>query len=177
MNIIILLLSLLSSYTAPAGQKEHVPAAVFAAQPQAVLAFEHSLMESRYLSSFDSLAGASLYMSKEELLLAKGMPLSIVPDPWQECLEYQFSDMSAGICEGVVTYIHVTPAQATMYGLKLNDVVLDPVKMSVRELLGSPDFVAEDGDVYIRGNAALKIYRSADSGEWDGIDLFDANAS
>ncbi|MNO06347.1 hypothetical protein D3C81_2280880 [compost metagenome] len=48
---------------------------------------------------------------------------------------------------------------------------------NVGELLGTPDYVAEDGDVYIRGSAALKIYRNANSGEWDGIDLFDANAS
>lgn len=177
MNVIILLFSLLSAYVAPSGQKESVPAAFFSVQPEAVLAFEHSVVHSPYLNSFDSLAGASLYMSEEELLQTKGTPLSIAADPWQECLEYQYSDMSAGICEGALTYIHVTPAQARQYGLKLNDEVLDPANDNGRELLGTPDFVAEDGDVYIRGNAALKIYRNAQSGEWDGIDLFDANAS
>lgn len=177
MNVIILLLSLLSSYVAPSGQKEYVPAAFFSVQPQVVLAFEHSAVLSPYINKFDSLAGASLYMSKEELLQSKGIPLSIVPDPWQECLEYQYADMSAGICEGAVSYIHVTPAQATQFGLKLNDEALNPADNNVRELLGTPDFAAEDGDVYIRGSAALKIYRNSQSGEWDGIDLFDANAS
>ncbi|MFD1903988.1 hypothetical protein ACFSQ7_07750 [Paenibacillus rhizoplanae] len=37
-------------------------------------------------------------------------------------------------------------------------------------------FEAEDGDVYIRGDAAFKIYRHKESGEWDGLDLFDANS-
>lgn len=177
MNVIILLFSLLSSYVASSGEQEHVPAAFFSVQPEVVLAFEHSVALSPRINSFDSLAGASLYMSKEELLLAKGTPLNIAPDPWQECLEYQYADMSAGICEGAVTYIHVTPAQAGQYGLKLNGETLNPANNNVGELLGTPDFVAEDGDVYIRGNAALKIYRNSQSGEWDGIDLFDANAS
>ncbi|WP_054943445.1 hypothetical protein [Paenibacillus ihuae] len=177
MNVIILILSLLSSYVASPGEQEHVPAAFFSVQPEVVLAFEHSVALSPRINSFDSLAGASLYMSKEELLLAKGTPLNIAPDPWQECLEYQYADMSAGICEGVVTYIHVTPAQAGQYGLKLNEEALNPANSHAGELLGTPDYVAEDGDVYIRGSAALKIYRNAHSGEWDGIDLFDANAS
>jgi hypothetical protein len=177
MNVIILLFSLLSSYVAPSGQKEPVPAAFFSVQPQVVLAFEHTMAQSPYLNRFDTLAGVSLYMPAEELLQRKGTPLNIVSDPWQECLEYQYADMSAGICEGAVTYIHVTPAQATQYGLVLNDEALDPANNNKQELLGTPDFVAEDGDVYIRGNAALKIYRNSQSGEWDGIDLFDANAS
>lgn len=178
MNVIILLLSLLSSYVAPSGQKELVvPAAFLSVQPELVPAFEHSAVLSPYISRFDSLAGASLYMSEEKLLLTKGTPLRIAPDPWQECLEYQYADMSAGLCNGSVAYIHVTPAQAAQYGLKLNDEALNPANNNVRELLGAPDFTAEDGDVYIRGRAALKIYRNSQSGEWAGIDLFDANAS
>ncbi|MEK5449906.1 hypothetical protein [Paenibacillus sp. FSL R7-0331] len=177
MNVIILLVSLLSSYLSPSVQREYVPAAFFSMQPQVVLAFEHNLGLNPYISSFDSLAGAALFTSKEELLLSKGVPLSISPDPWQECLEYQYADLTAGICGGIVTYIHVNPAQAGTYGLILNGVSLNPADNTARELLGEPDFIADDGDVYIRGSAALKIYRNPFTGEWDGIDLFDANAS
>lgn len=177
MNIVILLLSLLSPYLTPSPQKEHVPAALFTMQPPVVLAIERSMGVSPYISSFNSLAGASLYMSEEKLLLAKGSPLSIAPDPWQECLEYQYADMSAGVCEGAVLYVHVTPAQAGQYGLQLNEEKLDPARNNFQELLGTPDFVAEDGDVYLRGSAALKIYRNPQTGEWEGIDLFDGNSS
>jgi hypothetical protein len=177
MNVIILLFSLLSSYVTPSEQREQAPVSFFAVQPQAVLAFEHSLGMNPYIRSFDSLAGAALYAPEEELLLSKGTPLNITADPWQECLEYQYADMSAGICGGIVTYIHVSPAQAGLYGLKLNEVTLNPADNNVRVLLGQPDFIADDGDVYIRGNEALKIYRNPVTGEWDGIDLFDANAS
>lgn len=178
MNVIILLFSLFSSYLTPSEQQRvHAPAHFFTMQPEAVLAFEQGLSLDRYMDSFDSMAGAALYAPVEELLLTKGTPLNITPDPWQECLEYQYADMTAGICDGMVTYTHVSPAQAGLYGLKLNEVILNPADDNVRELLGYPDFIAEDGDVYIRGNAALKIYRNSITGEWDGIDLFDANAS
>ncbi|OMF85299.1 hypothetical protein [Paenibacillus sp. FSL R7-0273] len=177
MNVIILLFSLLSSYMSPSAQREEVPAAFFSMEPQAVLAFERHTVPDPYISSFDSLAGAALFTSTEELLLNKGTPLNIAPDPWQECLEYHYADMTAGICGGIVTYVHVDPAQAGLYGLRLNGVSLNPAADNVRELLGNPDFIADDGDVYIRGSAALKIYRNPFTGEWDGIDLFDANAS
>ncbi|UQZ33536.1 hypothetical protein C2I18_08265 [Paenibacillus sp. PK3_47] len=116
-------------------------------------------------------------MPEEELVRVKGEPLSVASDPWQECLEYVYADMSAGICSGAVLYVHVTPEQAGQFGLQLNGREIDPAQDKIRELLGSPDFVAEDGDVYLRGSDALKIYRNAGTGEWAGIDLFDGNSS
>lgn len=177
MNIFVLLLSLLSPYFSPSAQNESVPAALFTVQPQVVLAFEHSLGFSPYIESFESLAGVSLYMPEEELLRVKGTPLAVTPDPWQECLEYVYADVSAGICNGLVLYVHVTPEQAGHFGLQLNEWEINPAQDNIRELLGSPDFVAEDGDVYLRGNDALKIYRNAQTGEWEGIDLFDGSSS
>lgn len=177
MNILVLLLSLLSPYLSPSPQKDVVPAALFTVQPQVVLAFEHSLGFNPYIQSFESLAGVSLYMPEEELLRVKGTPLAVTPDPWQECLEYQYADMSAGICNGIVLYVHVTPGQAGQFGLQLNGMEIDPARNNLRELLGSPDFAAEDGDVYLRGSKALKIYRNSQTGEWEGIDLFDGNSS
>lgn len=177
MNIVLLLLSLLSPYLSPSPQKEEAQTALFPIESSIMLAFEHSVSFTPSFSSLDSLAGVSLYMSKEELLLTKGTPLDIAADPWQNCLEYKYADMSAGVCEGTVLYVHVTPSQAGTYGLRLNDEELEPVKNNFNELLGTPDFAAEDGDVYIRGSAALKVYRNSQTGEWDGIDLFDANSS
>lgn len=176
MNIIILLLSLLSPYVSPSPPNEMLSAAI-PSTPPVMQAFEHVADYTPYISSFDSMEGVSLYMTESELLLTKGSPLRIVADPWQGCLEYQYEDMSAGLCQGEVLYIHVTPAQAEQYGLELNGMEIDPANHKLRELLGAADFAAEDGDVYLRGNAALKIYRNASTGEWDGIDLFDKNSS
>lgn len=172
MNTIILLLSLLSPYFSASPQ---IP--IHIDQPTAVLALQHPLESSPYISSFDSLAGVSLYDSKDELVLTKGEPLSVVNDPWQNCLEYQYADMTAGVCEGFVQYVHVSANQAEQFGLYLNGVEIDPVKNNLLETLGTPYFISEDGDVYMRGNIALKIYRNMETGEWDGIDLFDSNSA
>ncbi|MNO19922.1 hypothetical protein D3C76_96660 [compost metagenome] len=177
MNVILLLLSLLSPYFSASLQKENVSAAWLFPQPPVVLSFEHSANTNPYISRFDSLAGVSLYMPLEELLQVKGKPLAVNPDPWQGCEEYHYADMSAGICEGAVLYVHVTPYQAGQYGLYLNGRRIEPHKNNPAEVLGIPDFVAEDGDVYMRGSTALKIYRNSQTGEWDGIDLFDGNSS
>jgi hypothetical protein len=180
MNMMILLLSLLSPYfNTPPTQMEPTSVVSFALQPSIALAFQHELSYSSnaYINSFDSLAGVALYATKEELIQAKGVPLNIVNELWQDCLEYQYADMSAGVSDGVVLYIHVTPMQAQQHGLQLSGVEIDPGKSKLKELLGTPDFIAEDGDVYMRGSTALKIYRNLVTGEWDGIDLFDGNSS
>ncbi|OMF90708.1 hypothetical protein [Paenibacillus sp. FSL R7-0337] len=175
MKMVILLLSLLAPFISAPPQGETVsPAPGTAAQLPAMFAYEHSAVADPYISSFDSLSGISLYMTEKELLQAKGTPQQIAEDPWAGCLEYQYADISAGVCGSVVLYVHASPAQAGRYGLSLNGQVLHPQTMNVQDMLGTPDFEAEDGDVYIRGEAALKIYRNMESGEWDGLDLFDA---
>ncbi|MEK3791212.1 hypothetical protein MKX42_05605 [Paenibacillus sp. FSL R7-0204] len=175
MKMVILLLSLLAPFISAPPQGETVtPVPGTAVQLPAMFAFEHSAVADSYISSFDSLSGIGLYMTEEELLKAKGTPQQIAEDPWAGCLEYQYADLSAGVCGGVVLYVHVSPAQAEQYSLSLNGQVIHPQTMRVQDMLGTPDFEAEDGDVYIRGEAALKIYRNMKSGEWDGLDLFDA---
>lgn len=178
MNLFILLLSLFSYYmSAPVVQAEIPPAAPYTSvQPPVLFAYGHHASADPYISSFDSLSGIRLYMTKEELVQAKGAPLQTVDDPMAGCLEYQYADVSAGVCGDVVLYVHASPSQAAEYGLILNGQPLNPQAMNVQEVLGAADFEAEDGDVYLRGNAALKIYRDLDTGAWDGLDLFDANS-
>ncbi|WP_339318835.1 hypothetical protein [Paenibacillus sp. FSL R10-2734] len=174
MNTIILLFSLLFPYFDASPQL--APVSSFIEQPKSVLAFEHTAESSPYISRFDSLAGVSLYATEEELLLTKGTPLEIVNDPWQNTVEYQYADVSVGVGEGFVLYVHVSPAQAQQFGLHVNGVKIDPLKDNLQSTLGKPYFIAEDGDVYMRGNNALKIYRNL-AGEFEGIDLFDSISS
>lgn len=130
-----------------------------------------------YIDDFRSMAGVPLYATEGELLGIKGSPLHMNAEPWQDCVEYQYPDLSAGVCGGSVQYIHVTPQQAQEKGLLLNGLRIDPFRHHIRDLLGSPDFIAEDGDVYMRGNVALKVYRTPGTGAWAGIDLFDGGLS
>lgn len=177
MNLFILLLSLLSSYMSVPARADIPPAAPSASvQPPVMFAYGHHASADPYISSFDSLSGIRLYMTKEELVQAKGAPLQTADDPMAGCLEYQYADVSAGVCADMVLYVHASPSQAAAYGLMLNGQPLNPRTMNVQAVLGTPDFESEDGEVYLRGSAALKIYRNLDTGAWDGLDLFDANS-
>lgn len=174
MNIIILLFSLLFPYFDASPQL--TPSSVFIEQPKTVLAFEHTPESNPYINRFDSLAGVALYTTKEELVLAKGEPISVVSDTWQDTVEFQYADVSVGIGEGFVVYVHVSSTQAQQFGLRINEVEIDPLRDSLQATMGTPYYVAEDGDVYMRGNNALKIYRNV-AGEFEGIDLFDEISS
>lgn len=177
MNLFILLLSLMSNYMSAPVQAEIPPAAPYTAvQPPAMFAYGHHTSADPYISSFDSLSGIRLYVTEEELVQTKGRPLQIADDPMAGCREYQYADVSAGVCGGAVLYIHASPSQAAEYGLIMNGQPLNPRTMNARDVLGTPDFQAEDGDVYLRGSTALKIYRNLDTGAWDGLDIFDANS-
>ncbi|MDQ0196157.1 hypothetical protein [Paenibacillus wynnii] len=176
MNVLILLLSLLTPYFEKPAQQEPLSAA-YSRPASAVFALQHTQAVTSYINRFESLSDVELFATEEELLEQRGLPLDIKKDPWQGCLEYQYEELSAGICEGIVLYVHVTPYQAREHVLSVNGIELDPEKGDIQDLLGAPDFKAEDGDVYIRGSNALKIYRDQVSGEWLGIDLFDGNSS
>ncbi|OMD21828.1 hypothetical protein, partial [Paenibacillus odorifer] len=153
-----------------------VPISTFIEQPKSVLAFEHVSESSPYINRFDSLQGVALYTTKEELLLTKGNPLAVTNDSLLETVEYHYADVTVGVGEGVVLYVHVAPPQAQQFGLYVDGVEIDPLTDNLQDTLGKPYFIAEDGDVYLRGNNALKIYRNL-AGEFEGIDLFDSISS
>ncbi|MNC53761.1 hypothetical protein D3C75_1032000 [compost metagenome] len=48
---------------------------------------------------------------------------------------------------------------------------------SIQEELGDPYVIAEDGEVYLRGDQALKVYLKSGTDQIEGIDLFDATLS
>lgn len=176
MNMFLLWLALLSLGEGVSLQEaDSIP--VFIPPAMTVLSLLNTAGDVPYMDDFRSLAGVPLYATESELLKLKGNPLHIIPDPWQDCLEYQYPELSAGVCGSSVQYVHVTPLQAKMYGLVLNGFRIDPAVHHIRDLLGSANVYAEDGDVYLRGDIALKIYRKPGTGAWDGIDLFDGSLS
>lgn len=174
MNIFILLFSLLT--TTFDASPQMAPISTVIEQPKSVLAFEHTYEKSKTISSFDSLAGVTLYSTEEELLETKGTPLTIVNDPWQNVLEYQYADVSVGVGEGYVQYVHISPSQAQQFGINISGVQIDPLKDNLKATLGTPYFIAEDGDVYMEGTHAIKVYRNL-TGGFEGIDLFDSISS
>ncbi|MEF2967541.1 hypothetical protein V3851_17070 [Paenibacillus sp. M1] len=126
------------------------------------------------LRSFDSMGDISLSDNLESVLNKKGKPDAVEKDPYTGFTECRYGKLTVGLYEGVVYYVHTGSSPDKII---LNGISIPLDKFWLRHFLGEPDYVAEDGDVYMRGNAALKIYRDPLSGKITGADLFDEAAS
>nr|WP_145406032.1 hypothetical protein [Paenibacillus xylanexedens] len=125
---------------------------------------------------FRTLNGVSLEERKNELLARMGQPSAIKEDRYLGCDEYHFDDVNVGICEdtGMIQYVHVEGFQEHW---SLNGTVLPMQIDAIHQALGEPHYVAEDGEVYLRGHYAIKVYMKPGSSEIRGIDLFDDTVS
>ncbi|ANS75829.1 hypothetical protein AWM70_15570 [Paenibacillus yonginensis] len=120
------------------------------------------------LESFQTLNGVSLDWSREQLLQAKGSPDKIVKDEITGYTEYRYPDVTAGLYEDAVYYVHV---DAIRQGIRVNGQFISLKNNGMNPYFGEPDYRAEDGDVYIRQPNAVKIYRG-ETGLPAAVDLF-----
>lgn len=74
------------------------------------------------------------------------------------------------LCDGIVDYVHVGAAAGKM---QINGSWIPLSKYQVADALGQPQFRAEDGDVYLRGHHAVKVYTDPETGRLAGVDFFD----
>ncbi|WP_410772265.1 hypothetical protein [Fontibacillus sp. BL9] len=124
--------------------------------------------------SFESMGNITLYDDFKSVLAKKGEPDSIKKDPYTGYTECHYGTLTVGIYEDLVYYVHTGPYPKKV---TLNGISIPLQKVWLRHFFGEPDFVAEDGEVYIRGHAALKVYKDPASGKITGVDLFDDAAS
>ncbi len=106
-------------------------------------------------TEFKTVNDISLQDTKADVLSKKGYPEQTKKDVILGSREYIYEDVTVGIIDGTVSYIQVKK-EATY--LKVNDVFMELTPRSIKHTLGKPDFIAEDGDVYIKGHQAVKVY-------------------
>lgn len=124
-------------------------------------------------SNFEQLNGVAPGASSKQLVAAKGWPQQVSRDPFTGYTEYHYGDVTAGLYEGYVYYAHIEGAPEH---IELNGQTVFLKDQKLFQMLGKPDYRAEDGDVYEGGENALKIFRG--SGRTiTGIDLFDVTSS
>ncbi|MFM9280371.1 hypothetical protein [Paenibacillus jiagnxiensis] len=121
------------------------------------------------MSQFMTLNGISLDDREEDVLHKKGKPLKVTEDWLLRSTEYHYADAVVGIRDGYVDYVHVDPEAKRV---KLNDRWLPLNRGTLAQELGGVQFAAEDGDVYIRGHKAIKVYADPVSGELLAVELF-----
>lgn len=125
------------------------------------------------LDPFETLNGISLNDTKHDVWTKKGKPLQITRDRWTGCHEYHYEDAAVGICDGMVEYVHVEAAAGK---IMVNGVRIPLKAHDIERVLGKPQFVAEDGKVFIRGFHAIKVYSEPGSGTLQGVDFFDSSS-
>ncbi|WP_091000410.1 hypothetical protein [Paenibacillus sp. OK003] len=176
MKLLLVMFSVISPFSV---QPAAVPAAhdmqwtvVEEETPEIILASDRS----GTVQHFRTLNDISLDDSMNDILANKGQPVHRELDPYLGCPEYQFKDVTVGFCEdtGVVNYVHIDASEKR---LKLNQEWIQMNIEAIRDVLGKPYYVAEDGEVFLRGNQALKVYMKSGSNHIEGIDLFDESVS
>ncbi|MGF6357705.1 hypothetical protein ABIE27_005668 [Paenibacillus sp. 4624] len=137
-------------------------------QPQMTLAADRS----ETFEQFRTLNGVSLEDGKHELFTELGQPVAIEEDPYMGCPEYHFRHVNVGICEDtdMIQFIHVDGSHDD---LNLNGNSIPMQIDAIHQVLGEPYTVAEDGEVFLRGHYAIKVYMKPGSDQIEGVDFFD----
>jgi hypothetical protein len=99
-----------------------------------------------------------------------GRPSKVASDEWRnECEIWSYKDgKNVGICDGSVSYVQVL---ANAKKTDLNGKVIPMVITDLRQALGKPEFVADDGWGIIKGQEALKVFID-ERGKLVSLDLF-----
>lgn len=118
----------------------------------------------------NSLEGISLYDDTASVIAKKGYPLRFVQDPhFEEAFTYEYSDMNIGFQDDIVTFVQI-PAKVGY--VQINDQRIPLTITDVKRLLGEPDYVAEDGIVFQRREALIKLFIESETQELISIDYY-----
>ncbi|MEO3945530.1 hypothetical protein [Gorillibacterium sp. CAU 1737] len=122
-------------------------------QPKEEVRDKHSLV---------TVNGISLADTRSDVIAKLGVPLEISRDPLIPELElYHYAGLEVTF-SGEHVHDLAVPAEEGSLLLDGTSVAITPE--AIREALGDPDYVAEDGLVYQRDFRLLKVYLNVDEG-------------
>lgn len=147
-----------------------IPAAP--AVPQSGGSSPSSGVESRF--KLATVNGLSLADDLKTMYEIKGEPLFIQRDDVLRLSKvFTYEDCSIGMVDGSIQYV-VVPASAGKIEIDGQVLPIDLAKL--KEQLGTPYFISEDGIVYKNRSNALKLFLDPDTGEITSIHYFHATA-
>ncbi|WP_042162657.1 hypothetical protein [Paenibacillus gorillae] len=96
-----------------------------------------------------------------------GKPQNVVQDEWLAELQiYEYTDMDIAFRDGWLDYVEISGGADV---LQIDGNELPATEAAIREALGQPDFIAEDGIVFQRGEALLKLFIDPHTGKLQSI--------
>jgi hypothetical protein len=106
--------------------------------------------------NFNSVNGISLYDTKERIKAVLGPPQAVVKDPNLLELEtYVYPLMKIGFSYGTADYVEV-PVEAG--SILIDNIRIETTVKAMKAALGEPEFIAEDGIVFQRNDAFIKLF-------------------
>lgn len=107
------------------------------------------------ISALTSVGGVTLYDTPESVVLKLGEPDKIEQDEiWSELTIYNYPSVRVAFYSGQVQYVDVPAAEH----IRINDKDVPMTEEGLKACLGQPDFLAEDGIVFQRAEALLKLF-------------------
>lgn len=153
------------SYEGITPQDEAIPVSVDVASAASL-----SLSSTSPPYALQTVEGISLYDDQQAVVEHLGAPENIESDPYTEQLEiYQYEGIQVGFSAGYVDFVRVLPEAGAIH------IDGNPIPMTLEAMtgqLGQPDFVAEDGLVFKRREAAIKLFLDETKQHITSIDYF-----
>ncbi|MFF2886216.1 hypothetical protein [Paenibacillus sp. NPDC057967] len=110
----------------------------------------------------DSVNGISLYDTPEAVVSKLGEPVSkSVDDLWGDLEVYEYSDMEIAFYGEFIQYVNIEADKA----LQVDGETLSITKSALTKAFGQPDYTAEDGIVFQRDDAVLKLFLDEETHE------------
>lgn len=107
------------------------------------------------ITAFNHVAGVSLYDTQETIVMKLGQPEKIEQDEiWSELNIYSYPSVRVAFYGEQVQYVDVPAAEY----ITINDTPVPMTEEGLKACLGQPDFTAEDGIVFVREEAVLKLF-------------------
>ncbi|MDF2722468.1 MAG: hypothetical protein K0Q59_2143 [Paenibacillus sp.] len=128
------------------------------------------LAESKPPYGLQQVEGISLYDDQAAVIELFGAPQAIERDPYTQDLEiYQYSGVDVGFCLGEVHFVRVW---AETGSIDIDNNTIPMTLEAFTQELGKPDFIAEDGFVFRRQQAVIKLFIDAETQSLTFIDYF-----
>jgi len=106
--------------------------------------------------TFATVNGITLYDNQETIVMKLGEPDFVEVDPLiKDLVIYQYPAMNICFYSGELNYVEVLPEGGT---IKIDDAIIPIRLVDLKKALGKPDFIAEDGIVFQRNDAVIKIF-------------------
>jgi len=109
----------------------------------------------------------TLYDDAADVIEKKGAPQQVTTDSEAvEYIVYEYANMTVNFQDQLVDYVEISNEATTLW---LDQTEIPATIEAIKAALGEPDYTAEDGIVFQRNEALLKLFIDPNNGELETI--------